>query len=236
MFAASAIYLAEYAKVLKKFPVNRIGKSLAPPPPAVQAVAQDDDDDIGFRLRFEEDDKMIPDPVHSQDPEPAVEQQDSTEKVAGEVTGTESGRPVTEPETPVSENKTPGFEHETPVPEREIPVPENTTHGAESRTQVTESETQVTENETPRRVSLNDRFSEQKSTLYERIAPAKEQQQSSQNPVTNLGRSIGINERYYFIKALFQDDKVAFDQAITRSEEHQSEHQSLMRISYAAIS
>src|SRR3546814_20638202 len=94
---------------------------------------------------------MIPDPVHSQDPEPAVEQQDSTEKVAGEVTGTESGRPVTEPETPVSENKTPGFEHETPVPEREIPVPENTTHGAESRTQVTESETQVTENETPRR-------------------------------------------------------------------------------------
>src|SRR3546814_7514516 len=42
LFAASASYLAEYAKVLKKFPVNRIGKSLAPPPPAVQAVAQDD--------------------------------------------------------------------------------------------------------------------------------------------------------------------------------------------------
>src|SRR3546814_14091398 len=47
LFAASASYLAEYAKVLKKFTVNRIGKSLAPPPPAVQAVAQDDDDGIG---------------------------------------------------------------------------------------------------------------------------------------------------------------------------------------------
>src|SRR3546814_18723248 len=111
---------------------------------------------------------MIPDPVHSQDPEPAVEQQDSTEKVAGEVTGTESGRPVTEPETPVSENKTPGFEHETPVPEREIPVPENTTQGAESRTQVHESDTQVTTHKTPTRLRLKEHISGEKSTQYEK--------------------------------------------------------------------
>src|SRR3546814_9176442 len=63
LFAASASYLAEYAKVLQKFPVNRIGKSLAPPPLAVQAVAQEEDVDIGFRLRLEEVDKMILGPV-----------------------------------------------------------------------------------------------------------------------------------------------------------------------------
>lgn len=73
------------------------------------------------------------------------------------------------------------------------------------------------EQDEPRSVSLNDRFQENKSTLYERIAQPKQQQsQSPGAPIANLGRSIGINERYYFIKTLFQDDKVAFDQAITR--------------------
>src|SRR5690606_4547932 len=58
---ASASYLAEYAKVLKKFPVSRMGTPLVPPKAAAQAVVQEeDDDDIGFRLSFEEDDAVKP--------------------------------------------------------------------------------------------------------------------------------------------------------------------------------
>ncbi|QEC51065.1 hypothetical protein EDD80_101477 [Anseongella ginsenosidimutans] len=66
-----------------------------------------------------------------------------------------------------------------------------------------------------RKLSLNERFGEKKSTLYERIVP-KQPEQGAGAPILNLGLSIGINERYYFIKNLFHDDKVAFDQAITR--------------------
>src|SRR5690606_37335295 len=63
LFAASASYLAEYAKVLKKFPVNRMGTPPVPPKAAAQAIAREnDDDDIGFRLSFEEDDKKIHQP------------------------------------------------------------------------------------------------------------------------------------------------------------------------------
>lgn len=68
-----------------------------------------------------------------------------------------------------------------------------------------------------RRMSLNERFQERKTSLYDKIASGQGGKDSqADKPITNLGRSIGINERYYFIKTLFNDDKVAFDQAITR--------------------
>lgn len=57
----------------------------------------------------------------------------------------------------------------------------------------------------------------------EKVPPVREQEKVSDvrdqervSPVRNLSRSIGLNERYYFIKNLFSNDKVAFDQAITR--------------------
>lgn len=280
LFAASATYLAEYAKVLKKFPVNRTGT----PPAAVQANPAEPltrPSGSGVEEEFTEDTKKIHQPGASQAQKLNIREEPLTGQLLDLAEATTETRP--DESAPVQDvplastagegasagsalSESAGDRFPDPVAPASSPDASFTT-GPEIRSQEIPSATPPGEEssapgtapapdpelpqEAPRRISLNERFSEKRGTLYERIisqkfrpatsapvpeqSPAPDQPQRAEQPlrfeqpaaspspgqpegapIMNLGRSIGINERYYFIKTLFQNDKVAFDQAITR--------------------
>lgn len=265
LFAASASYLAEYAKVLKKFPVNptgaRIGTSQATTAhgdrPAVQSGGESEaDSSRGLNeYRFTEDTQKIQQPGASEVREPRISEEPLADELrrAAEThsddTESESesdilNRPVAEGGNPSQTGIGSGPDDgPAAAPSERLPddfrerVPDATPPVSSPDASFTPAPDVSEHPEPPRKLSLNERFGEKRSTLYERIVSARSRpeaykseepanadqrfspegaDESDSKPILNLGRSIGINERYYFIKTLFQNDKVAFDQAITR--------------------
>lgn len=124
---------------------------------------------------------------------------------------TESGEPAAvEPESPADRESA---VHVPPPPA----FPENGVSGESLKQETADSPADRDKpSGEPASTTLNERFQEKEETVHKRISSGYGQENESFTPIRNLSRSIGLNERYYFIKNLFSNDKVAFDQAITR--------------------